>query len=100
MHKPCEDQLDQAKKLGLFLRSSHYILTTGAIGINMKHSAQNVPTEFPYRFCIKKNMIFTEHHDAPVIPPKNMMVIDATVNRTTRSGDVLGEIKKSVLILH
>jgi predicted amidohydrolase YtcJ len=41
-----EDQLDQAKKLGLFLRSSHYILTTGAIGINMKRSAQK-PTEFP-----------------------------------------------------
>jgi hypothetical protein len=42
-------------------------------------------------------MIFTEHHDAPVIPPKNMMVIDATVNRTTRSGDVLVRSKSQSL---
>ena len=39
-------------------------------------------------------MIFTEHHDAPVIPPKSMMVLDATVNRITRTGKVLGEAQK------
>jgi predicted amidohydrolase YtcJ len=35
-------------------------------------------------------MRFTEHHDAPVALPSSMMVLNATVNRTSRSGDVIG----------
>ncbi len=35
-------------------------------------------------------MIFTSHHDAPVAKPDSMRVLDATVNRVTRSGQVLG----------
>ena len=39
-------------------------------------------------------MRFTTHHDAPVALPDSMRVLDATVNRTTRSGRVLGENQK------
>ena len=35
-------------------------------------------------------MIFTTHHDAPVAFPDSMRVLDATVTRRTRSGDILG----------
>lgn len=90
-----EDQLDRAKKLGLI--PSFFSLHTYYWGDWHKHEtlgpirAQRIS---PTRSALKRQMIFTEHHDAPVIPPKNMMVIDATVNRTTRSGDVLGEDQK------
>jgi predicted amidohydrolase YtcJ len=33
---------------------------------------------------------FSSHHDAPVANPDMMRVLSATVNRTTRSGQVLG----------
>jgi hypothetical protein len=35
-------------------------------------------------------MKFTSHHDAPVAFPDSMRVLDATVTRRTRSGDILG----------
>jgi hypothetical protein len=35
-------------------------------------------------------MIWSSHHDAPVAFPDTMRVLSATVNRTTRSGRVLG----------
>ena len=35
-------------------------------------------------------MMFGSHHDAPVAFPNSMRVLDATVTRRTRSGDILG----------
>ena len=35
-------------------------------------------------------MIFTSHHDAPVAFPNSMRVLDATVTRRSRSGDIIG----------
>jgi hypothetical protein len=35
-------------------------------------------------------MMFTSHHDAPVAFPDSMRVLSSTVNRTTRSNQVLG----------
>ena len=90
-----EDQLDRAKDLGLI--PSFFSLHTYYWGDWHKHETlgpERANRISPTASALKRNMIFTEHHDAPVIPPKNMMVIDATVNRTTRSGDVLGEDQK------
>lgn len=87
-----EDQLDRAKDLGLI--PSFFSLHTYYWGDWHKHETlgpERANRISPTASALKRNMIFTEHHDAPVIPPKNMMVINATVNRTTRSGDVLGE---------
>ena len=90
-----EDQLDRAKQLHLI--PSFFSLHTYYWGD--WHVAQTLGEKraehiSPTGSALRKGMIFTEHHDAPVIPPKSMMVLDATVNRTTRTGKVLGETQK------
>ena len=44
----------------------------------------------PTQWVLDAGMVFTSHHDAPVVFPDSMRVLDATVNRVTRSGRVLG----------
>jgi len=44
----------------------------------------------PTGWALQRGMIFTSHHDAPVVFPDAMRVLSATVNRTTRTGQVLG----------
>jgi predicted amidohydrolase YtcJ len=44
----------------------------------------------PTGWMEKAGMIWSSHHDAPVAFPDTMRVLSATVNRTTRSGRVLG----------
>ena len=44
----------------------------------------------PSRDVLDAGLTMTSHHDAPVIRPNAMRVLDATVNRTTRSGYLLG----------
>lgn len=44
----------------------------------------------PTGWVLAEGMRFTTHHDAPVVLPNAMRVLDATVNRTTRTGRVLG----------
>lgn len=39
---------------------------------------------------LKNHIMFTIHHDAPVTPPDLLTAIYAAVNRTTRSGIILG----------
>ena len=44
----------------------------------------------PAQTALNKGMIFTQHHDAPVALPNSLMILYATVNRISRSGDVIG----------
>ena len=44
----------------------------------------------PLGWAMQRSMIFTSHHDAPVAMPDPMRVMHATVNRVTRSGQLLG----------
>ncbi len=44
----------------------------------------------PCRDVIDAGLIITSHHDAPVTFPNSLRVLDATVNRVTRSGQILG----------
>lgn len=44
----------------------------------------------PCRDVVDAGLTITSHHDAPVTFPNSMRVIDATVNRITRSGKILG----------
>ena len=44
----------------------------------------------PTGWCVERGMRFTTHHDAPVAFPDSMRVLDATVTRRSRSGDILG----------
>jgi hypothetical protein len=39
-------------------------------------------------------MKFTSHHDAPVAFPDSMRVLDATVTRRSRSGDIIGPAQR------
>ena len=90
-----EDQLDRAKQLHLI--PSFFSLHTyywGDWHVAQTLGKKRVEHISPTGSALRKGMIFTEHHDAPVIPPKSMMVLDATVNRTTRTGKVLGEAQK------
>ncbi|MFH6767209.1 amidohydrolase [Gaetbulibacter aquiaggeris] len=44
----------------------------------------------PTKDAITAGLNITSHHDAPVTFPNAMRVLDATVNRVTRSGKILG----------
>jgi predicted amidohydrolase YtcJ len=44
----------------------------------------------PTRDAINAGLTLTTHHDSPVIMPNAMRIVDATVNRTTRTGKILG----------
>ncbi|WP_038346396.1 amidohydrolase [Acinetobacter sp. A47] len=86
-----DDQLDQLKALDII--PSFFSLHTFYWGdwhrqqtLGENRAAHISPTAT----ALKKHLIFTEHHDAPVVPPSSMMMLDATVNRVTRSNYVLG----------
>jgi len=44
----------------------------------------------PCRDAVDAGLTITSHHDAPVTFPNSLRVLDATVNRVTRSGFILG----------
>ncbi|MCU0759628.1 MAG: amidohydrolase [Steroidobacteraceae bacterium] len=44
----------------------------------------------PTGWAVQRGMRFTSHHDAPVAFPDSMRVLDATVTRRSRSGDIIG----------
>ncbi len=48
----------------------------------------------PCRDVVDAGMTITSHHDAPVTFPNSMRVLDATVNRVTRSGKILGPAQR------
>lgn len=86
-----DDQLDQLKALDII--PSFFSLHTFYWGdwhrqqtLGEVRAARISPTAT----ALKKQLIFTEHHDAPVVPPNSLMMLDATVNRVTRSNYVLG----------
>lgn len=86
-----EDQVDQIKALGLstslFPMHTYYWGDWHREVVLGPERAQNIS---PTGWFLQRGMIFTSHHDAPVTFPNSMRVLAATVNRTTRSGFVLG----------
>ena len=86
-----EDQLDKAKALELI--PSFFSLHTYYWGDWHREETLGVERAnriSPTGSALRKGILFTEHHDAPVIPPRSMMTLDTTVNRVTRSGKILG----------
>lgn len=85
------DQLDRMKSLevtpSFFAAHTYYWGDWHRNSVLGPERAANIS---PTRWALDRGMIFTTHHDAPVIPPKAMRIFWATVNRTTRSGLVLG----------
>ena len=48
----------------------------------------------PTGWAVARGMRFTTHHDAPVAFPDSMRVLDATVTRRSRSGDIIGPAQR------
>jgi predicted amidohydrolase YtcJ len=44
----------------------------------------------PARSAMRRGMIFSQHHDAPVAMPSAIRILSSVVTRRTRSGDILG----------
>lgn len=92
MHRPCVKTNWIVPKI----TTDSLVLLTAYLLLGDWHRQETLGPErakhiSPTGSALAKGMIFTQHHDAPVIPPRSMMVPDATVNRTTCTGVVLGE---------
>lgn len=90
-----EDQVDSFKALGvmpaLFPMHTYYWGDWHRDHTVGPHDADNIS---PTGWCRQRDMMFTSHHDAPVALPDSMRVLDATVTRRTRSGDILGPTQR------
>ncbi|MDX2318704.1 MAG: amidohydrolase [Hyphomicrobiaceae bacterium] len=86
-----EDQVDTLKRLGIF--PSLFPMHTFYWGD--WHRERTVGPELadkisPTGWVRKRGMMFSSHHDAPVAFPDSMRILDATVTRRSRSGDIIG----------
>ncbi|WP_371037167.1 amidohydrolase [Rhodosalinus sp. FB01] len=86
-----EDQVDSFNRLGVFPSlfpmhpfywgDWHREHTVGPA------AADNIS---PTGWVRQRGMMFSSHHDAPVAFPDSMRILDATVTRRSRSGDIIG----------
>jgi predicted amidohydrolase YtcJ len=86
-----EDQVASYQSLGVFLSlfpmhsfywgDWHRERTVGPV------NAENIS---PTGWALERGMMFSSHHDAPVAFPDSMRILDATVTRRSRTGDILG----------
>ncbi|MDK3075578.1 amidohydrolase family protein [Sedimentitalea sp. JM2-8] len=86
-----EDQVDSMKRLSIF--PSLFPMHTFYWGDwHRDHTVGPVNADniSPTGWLMKRDMMFGSHHDAPVAFPDSMRILDATVTRRTRSGDILG----------
>ena len=86
-----EDQLDEMKELGII--PSFFGMHTYYWGDWHRDSVlgpERAARISPAASALKRGMIYTQHHDAPVAKPSAIMILDSQVNRTTRGGQVLG----------
>jgi len=86
-----EDQVDSLKRLGIM--PSLFPMHTFYWGDwHREHTVGPalVDNISPTGWCVKRAMKFSTHHDAPVAFPNSMRVLDATVTRRSRSGDIIG----------
>lgn len=86
-----KDQVGELRRLGifpsLFPMHTYYWGDWHRDSVLGPERAENIS---PTQWVLDAGMVFTSHHDAPVVFPDSMRVLDATVNRVTRSGRVLG----------
>ncbi|MFV0513374.1 MAG: amidohydrolase [Jhaorihella sp.] len=90
-----EDQVDSFRDLDVFMSlfpmhtyywgDWHRDHTVGPV------NADNIS---PVGWVRQRGLMFGTHHDAPVAFPDSMRILDATVTRRTRSGDILGPIHR------
>ena len=86
-----KDQLDDYKELGII--PSFFGMHTFYWGDWHRESVlgpDRAAGISPARSALDRGMIYTQHHDAPVALPSSIAILATQVNRTTRSGSVLG----------
>lgn len=94
-HFEREDQVDSFVRLGVF--PSLFPMHTFYWGDwHRDHTvgpelAQNIS---PTGWYLKRGSKFSTHHDAPVAFPDSMRILDATVTRRSRSGDIIGPLQR------
>lgn len=87
-----EDQLDAMQELDIF--PSMFPAHTYYWGDYHRDSVlgeERANRISPTKSALNRGMMFSSHHDAPVIKPNSMRVLWCTVNRLTRTNQVLGE---------
>lgn len=86
-----EDQVPKIKELGIFpaLFPMHTFYW-GDWYLDTVLGPERAANISPTGWMVRNDMMFSSHHDAPVAFPDTMRVLSATVNRTTRSNQVLG----------
>ncbi|MDC0941698.1 amidohydrolase [Gammaproteobacteria bacterium] len=90
-----EDQLDQMRELKII--PSYFSTHTFYWGDWHRDSVfgeERAMRISPTKSSLDRNMPFTVHNDAPVVPPDMIRLLWSTTNRKTRSGKVLGEEQK------
>ena len=90
-----EDQVDSLQELNIF--PSVFPMHTFYWGDwHRDHTVGPVLADniSPTGWIRQRGMMFGSHHDAPVAFPDSMRVLDATVTRRTRSGDILGPAQR------
>ncbi len=94
-HFEREDQVDSFVRLGVF--PSLFPMHTYYWGDwHRDHTvgpelAQNIS---PTGWYLKRGSRLSTHHDAPVAFPDSMRILDATVTRRSRSGDIIGPLQR------
>jgi hypothetical protein len=86
-----EDQVDACRELGILL--SLFPMHTFYWGDWHRDSTRGPELAddiSPTGWVLKRGMRFTSHHDAPVALPDSIRVLEATVTRRSRSGDIIG----------
>jgi predicted amidohydrolase YtcJ len=86
-----EDQLDAYKELGII--PSFFGMHTFYWGDWHRESVlgpERAAFISPAKAALDRGIVYTQHHDAPVALPNSIAILATQVNRTTRSGSVLG----------
>ena len=89
------DQVDSLKRLGIM--PSLFPMHTFYWGDwHREHTVgpELVDNISPTGWCVQRGIIFSSHHDAPVAFPNSMRILDATVTRRSRSGDIIGPAQR------
>ncbi|MGI9366656.1 MAG: amidohydrolase, partial [Rhizobiaceae bacterium] len=90
-----EDQIDAYNRLGVF--PSLFPMHTFYWGDWHREQTvgpARVDNISPTGWARARGMRFGTHHDAPVAFPDSMRVLDATVTRRSRSGDIIGPAQR------
>ena len=92
------DQLDQMAKLGViasfFVAHVHYWGDVHLQNLGMARAGRISPV----RTAAEKGVTYTFHQDTPVLPPNMLDTIWCAVNRTTKSGLVLGDGERATTL--